>query len=68
MPDSRQYLDPKVVDKLGRLQLKARLIVEGFLQGAHESPYRGVSVESFWTIFEPRHLSYSPMSLPAFET
>jgi len=38
-------LDPKVVDRLGRLEVKARLIVEGFLQGAHESPYRGVSVE-----------------------
>jgi uncharacterized protein (DUF58 family) len=38
-------LDPKVVDRLGRLEVKARLIVEGFLQGAHKSPYRGVSVE-----------------------
>jgi uncharacterized protein (DUF58 family) len=38
-------LDPKVVDRLGRLEVKARLIVEGFLQGSHESPYRGVSVE-----------------------
>ena len=45
MQDSRRYLDPKVVDRLGRLEVKARLIVEGFLQGAHESPYRGVSVE-----------------------
>jgi uncharacterized protein (DUF58 family) len=54
MQDYRQYLDPKVVDKLGRLQLKARLIVEGFLQGAHQSPYRGVSVEF------AEHREYSP--------
>ncbi len=54
MKDYRQYLDPKVVDKLGRLQLKARLIVEGFLQGAHGSPYRGVSVEF------AEHREYTP--------
>ena len=45
MENYRQYLDPKVVDKLGRLEVKARLIVEGFMQGAHQSPHRGVSVE-----------------------
>lgn len=45
MQDYRRYLDPKVVDRLGRLEVKARLIVEGFLQGSHESPYRGASVE-----------------------
>ncbi|MEW6742529.1 MAG: DUF58 domain-containing protein [Planctomycetota bacterium] len=45
MENYRQYLDPKVVDKLGRLELKARLIVEGFVQGLHRSPYHGVSVE-----------------------
>jgi uncharacterized protein (DUF58 family) len=38
-------LDPRVVDRLGRLEVKARLIVEGFLQGSHRSPYRGASVE-----------------------
>ncbi len=45
MADSRRYLDPKVADRLGRLEVKARLIVEGFLQGSHRSPYRGASVE-----------------------
>jgi uncharacterized protein (DUF58 family) len=45
MQDYRRYLDPRVVDRLGRLEVKARLIVEGFLQGSHESPYRGASVE-----------------------
>ncbi len=54
MKDYRQYLDPKVVDNLGRLEVKARFIVEGFLQGAHESPYRGASVEF------AEHREYSP--------
>ncbi len=43
--DPRKYLDPKVLAKLGRLELKARLIVEGFIAGLHKSPYRGISVE-----------------------
>jgi uncharacterized protein (DUF58 family) len=54
MKDYRQYLDPRVVDKLGRLEVKARLIVEGFLQGAHRSPHRGASVEF------AEHREYSP--------
>jgi uncharacterized protein (DUF58 family) len=43
--DLRQYLDPKVLARLGRLELKARLIVEGFISGLHRSPYHGFSVE-----------------------
>jgi len=34
-----------VVTKLRGLDLKARLVVEGFLTGLHRSPYRGFSVE-----------------------
>jgi uncharacterized protein (DUF58 family) len=41
----RQWLDPKVLDKLGRLELKARQAVEGFMSGMHRSPHRGASVE-----------------------
>ena len=43
--DYRKYLDPKVLNKVGGLELKARLIVEGFVSGLHESPYKGSSVE-----------------------
>jgi uncharacterized protein (DUF58 family) len=43
--DIRRYLDPKMLSRLGRLELKARLIVEGFISGLHRSPYRGFSVE-----------------------
>src|SRR5262245_25839104 len=42
---SWKYFDPKVLDEIGRLDLRARLIVEGFLSGMHRSPYRGFSVE-----------------------
>ena len=39
------YLDPRVLDKVSRLELRARLVVEGFVTGMHKSPYRGFSVE-----------------------
>ena len=43
--DYRKYLDPTTISKLGRLDLKARLVVEGFIAGLHRSPYHGFSVE-----------------------
>lgn len=43
--DYSKYLDPRVLDKVGGLELKARLVVEGFMSGAHASPYKGSSVE-----------------------
>ena len=43
--DYRKYLDPAVVTKLASLELKARLVVEGFIVGLHRSPYHGFSVE-----------------------
>lgn len=43
--DSRNFLDPRTVGKLQRLDLIARLVVEGFLTGLHKSPYHGFSVE-----------------------
>ncbi len=45
MSDPQKYLDPKVLNQVGGLELKARRIVEGFISGMHESPYKGVSVE-----------------------
>ncbi len=41
----KQYLIPEVLAKLKGLDLKARLVVEGFLAGLHRSPYYGFSVE-----------------------
>ncbi|MEO8399712.1 MAG: DUF58 domain-containing protein [Ignavibacteriaceae bacterium] len=43
--DYRKYLNPSVVSKLNSLELKARLVVEGFMVGLHKSPYHGFSVE-----------------------
>ncbi|HEY1684768.1 MAG TPA: DUF58 domain-containing protein [Tepidisphaeraceae bacterium] len=43
--DYRQYLDPRVLARIGSLELRARLIVEGLMTGSHRSPYQGVSVE-----------------------
>ncbi|HLD35100.1 MAG TPA: DUF58 domain-containing protein [Planctomycetota bacterium] len=45
MQDYLKYLDPKVLNKITRLDLKARLIVEGYIAGMHKSPYQGVSAE-----------------------
>lgn len=45
MPASRRYLPPEAVKRVQRLELRARQIVEGFLSGAHRSPYFGQSVE-----------------------
>ena len=54
MADARQYLDPKVLGRIERLDLKARLIVEGFISGLHKSPFHGFSVEF------AQHREYSP--------
>ena len=45
IPASDKCSLPEVVQKIGRLELRARSIVEGFLSGAHRSPYFGQSVE-----------------------
>ena len=43
--DYRKYLDPKVLAGISGLELRARLIIEGFISGMHHSPHHGVSVE-----------------------
>ncbi len=43
--DYRKYLDPQIISKLNSLELRARLVVEGFIVGLHRSPYHGFSVE-----------------------
>jgi len=44
MPASIHF-DPTTLSKYGRLAMVARQLVEGFLTGAHKSPYKGFSVE-----------------------
>ena len=41
----RSYLDPKIISRISSLDLRARLVVEGFMVGLHKSPYHGFSVE-----------------------
>jgi uncharacterized protein (DUF58 family) len=41
----KSYLDPKIISRIGSLDLRARLVVEGFMVGLHKSPYHGFSVE-----------------------
>lgn len=45
MPGPAYNPDPETLAKVGRLDLKARGLVEGFLAGMHRSPYLGSSVE-----------------------
>lgn len=42
---ARQWLDPGVVARLAHLDVRARLVVEGFIAGMHRSPFHGFSVE-----------------------
>src|SRR5262249_11667115 len=42
---TEKYLRPEVIRQVGRLDLRAKFIVEGFLAGLHASPYHGFSVE-----------------------
>ena len=45
MPEPRPFLQPEVIKRITRLELRARHVVEGFLSGMHRSPYFGQSVE-----------------------
>jgi uncharacterized protein (DUF58 family) len=39
------YYDPQTLARIKDLELQARQIIEGFVSGAHKSPYQGISVE-----------------------
>lgn len=41
----RSLLNPEIISKVNSLELRARLVVEGFMVGLHKSPYHGFSVE-----------------------
>jgi uncharacterized protein (DUF58 family) len=42
---TNQFIDPKDLIKIQNLELVARTVVEGFVQGLHRSPYMGFSVD-----------------------
>jgi uncharacterized protein (DUF58 family) len=54
MSNVEKYLKPEVIRTVGRLDLRARFIVEGFLAGLHASPFHGFSVEF------SEHRKYTP--------
>jgi uncharacterized protein (DUF58 family) len=45
MTQSNTFIDPDVLATLDNLEMRARVIVEGFIAGLHKSPKRGFSVE-----------------------
>ena len=51
---SKRSLHPEVIKRIGRLEIRARHIVEGLLSGMHRSPYFGQSVEFL------QHREYAP--------
>jgi uncharacterized protein (DUF58 family) len=45
MEDYQRFLNPELVSRLSSMEMRARLVVEGFITGLHRSPYHGFSVE-----------------------
>ena len=43
--DATTYLHPQTLARLGTMELRAKMIVEGVMSGMHRSPYHGFSVE-----------------------
>ncbi len=41
----KQVFTPEVMEKIARLEVRARMVVEGLLDGFHRSPARGFNVE-----------------------
>jgi uncharacterized protein (DUF58 family) len=42
---ANRFIDPTVLSRIENLELLARTVVEGFVQGLHKSPYLGFSVD-----------------------
>jgi hypothetical protein len=44
-PSAASLIDPATLMRIKSLQLRARIVVQGFLSGLHRSPHHGFSVE-----------------------
>ena len=44
-PGAKSFIDPQALMRIRNLELRARVVVEGFWNGLHRSPYHGFSVE-----------------------
>src|ERR1700745_2545571 len=53
MPGAR-FVDPKILARIGNLELLAREVVDGFINGLHRAPYFGASSAS------AEHRAYAP--------
>src|SRR3954467_14251974 len=58
-----QLLDPQTIQRAELLGLQARQIVEGYMAGAHKSPFRGIALEfaqhrEYVSGDDTRHLDY----------
>src|SRR4249919_3056920 len=40
-----QFVDPKILARIGNLELLARTVVNGFINGLHRAPYFGASID-----------------------
>src|SRR6476469_2330125 len=57
------FIDPPTLMRIKSLQLRARVVVQGFLSGLHRSPHHGFSVEfseyrQYTPGDDPRHLDW----------
>ncbi len=57
------YIDPRALMRIQSLEMRARMIVEGFMTGLHRSPYHGFSVEfteyrQYTTGDDPRYIDW----------
>lgn len=59
-PDSGRFINPQALMLMKNLELRAKVVVEGFWNGMHRSPYHGFSVEF------TEYRSYTPGDDPRF--
>ena len=60
---SSSFIDPATLMRIKSLQLRAKIVVQGFLSGLHRSPHHGFSVEfseyrQYVPGDDPRHLDW----------
>jgi uncharacterized protein (DUF58 family) len=44
-PSAKSFIDPQTLMRIRNLEMRARIVVQGFWNGLHRSPYHGFSVE-----------------------
>src|SRR3954470_20118699 len=60
---SSSFIDPQTLMSIRNLEMRARVVVEGFWNGIHRSPYHGFSVEfteyrQYTAGADPRYLDW----------